>query len=583
MSTIVEQIIVKTILDDSQAQGSLKRFDKNVKQAKKSTDLWKKSLQLLGAVGVVTSLKSLVQSSIQVNSELDKLNRSLTQTLGTAGAAAAEINFLSNTADQLGLNLLKTAGQYAKFLAASKGNLSLEESREIFLGIAEASAVLGLSAQDAEGALRAIQQTASKGRVSLEELTGQLGERLPGSLQAAAKGLGVTDQELIKMVENGEVLAKDLLPALGKELRETFSAAAKDTDTLQANLNRIANSFNKLLESDSINTIVGGFATLAEKIAESEESLRGLGEQFREVVNFAAGLIGGTGEDERFGPLNLSPEDIARGKAEQAARGAAKAAAAAAAEQKKMNERLKLFIELSDITEDNVIARNLEFIRKETGLTSESFDRLKGPITEALKRGEGFDKILNDIKKVITDIDNFDIEGFSEFEFENTILDRWKTFADTVGLGVKGMQDLLKATKDIKNPFDTILDNAQDFRDALNLANELGLTRQEFDALKSTIMEAKELGLSDEQIAERIEELRRDQILGRKGRGEEFLGSSANTAIEVGSAQQQALNQQLKLDSKIAENSERSAKSLEGIFEEIRENGLIGITGSISN
>jgi len=41
---------------------------------------------------------------------------------------------------------------------------------------------------------------ASKGVVSMEELRGQLGEALPGALQAAASGMGVTTVDLIKLV-----------------------------------------------------------------------------------------------------------------------------------------------------------------------------------------------------------------------------------------------------------------------------------------------------------------------------------------------------------------------------------------------
>ena len=48
--------------------------------------------------------------------------------------------------------------------------------------------------------MSALAQMASKGTVSMEELRQQLGDRLPGALGLAAKGLGITEQELIKLV-----------------------------------------------------------------------------------------------------------------------------------------------------------------------------------------------------------------------------------------------------------------------------------------------------------------------------------------------------------------------------------------------
>ena len=73
----------------------------------------------------------------------------------------------------------------------------------------------------------------SKGTVQAEELRGQLGERLPGAFNLAAQAMGVTTQELNKMLDNGEVLAIDLLPKLAEVLDERFAdAAGENADKL---------------------------------------------------------------------------------------------------------------------------------------------------------------------------------------------------------------------------------------------------------------------------------------------------------------------------------------------------------------
>ena len=78
--------------------------------------------------------------------------------------------------------------------------------------VSKAATTLGLSSSEADGALLAVSQMMSKGTVQAEELRGQLGERLPGAFQIAARAMGVSTSELGKMLEAGQVIAEDFLP-----------------------------------------------------------------------------------------------------------------------------------------------------------------------------------------------------------------------------------------------------------------------------------------------------------------------------------------------------------------------------------
>lgn len=178
----------------------------------------------------------------------ERLNNTLTVAVGSAEAASQEIKFLREQSEALGLQFATTASQYGKLAAASKGTaLEGQATRDIFMGIAKAATVLGLSADEAGGALKAIQQMISKGTVAAEELRGQLGERLPGAFQMAARALGVTTSELDKMLVKGDVVAEQLLPALALELEKTFGAQAQTSaQGLQAKINRLDNAFTDL-------------------------------------------------------------------------------------------------------------------------------------------------------------------------------------------------------------------------------------------------------------------------------------------------------------------------------------------------
>lgn len=100
----------------------------------------------------------------------------------------------------------------------------------------------------------------SKGTMSMEELRGQLAERLPGALQAAADGAGITTAQLIKMVESGSVLAEDLLPGMAAQLQKLYGN--KDVEGFTAGWNKLTNavseSIGRIGQTQAVMTAVGG-------------------------------------------------------------------------------------------------------------------------------------------------------------------------------------------------------------------------------------------------------------------------------------------------------------------------------------
>ena len=207
--------------------------------------------------------------------KLDAINSALTAVLGSSEAAAAQFQQLSQFADQYGLNLVAVGEAYKNFAAAAvSANVPLEQTNYIFESVAKAASVLKLSNDDLKGSLNALSQMISKGTVSAEELRGQLGERLPGAFNLAAKAMGVTTSELGKMLENGEIMAGDLLPKLALELNKTFGdKITGKVDSLQASVNRLDNSFTNAVNNGNVGELFKGIvdgANVALKILESD-------------------------------------------------------------------------------------------------------------------------------------------------------------------------------------------------------------------------------------------------------------------------------------------------------------------------
>ena len=217
--------------------------------------------------GATDGIKNLVIGYLSLNAaiqavgasfdralKLDAINSALTAVLGSSEAAAAQFQQLSQFADQYGLNLVAVGEAYKNFAAAAvSANVPLEQTNYIFESVAKAASVLKLSNDDLKGSLNALSQMISKGTVSAEELRGQLGERLPGAFNLAAKAMGVTTSELGKMLENGEIMAGDLLPKLALELNKTFGdKIVGSVDSLQASVNRLDNSFTNAVNGGKI-------------------------------------------------------------------------------------------------------------------------------------------------------------------------------------------------------------------------------------------------------------------------------------------------------------------------------------------
>ena len=144
------------------------------------------------------------------------------------GDAANQMSFVRKEANRLGLDFVMAADAYKGIAAAAKGTaISNLDVQQTFLGVSEAATALQLTSEQSQGALLAISQIISKGKVSMEELRGQLGERIPGAMQIAARSMGVTTAELEKLVARG-IPAEKFIPRFAAQMRKEFGPAAVD-------------------------------------------------------------------------------------------------------------------------------------------------------------------------------------------------------------------------------------------------------------------------------------------------------------------------------------------------------------------
>jgi tape measure domain-containing protein len=198
--------------------------------------------QILQQAGVF--FRQFTTDSFQAALNMERLETVLNFSTGNAESSLAKLKI---QADRLGISFLSSAKNYQQF-SASVINTPLEFQKDkIFEGITLGLATRGASSQQQDRALLAITQIASKGRVSMEELNSQLGEAMPGALQIAARSMGLTSQEFIKLVESGSILAEDLLPKLATQINlESAGGLSVIDDTAFAQVARVQNQIELL-------------------------------------------------------------------------------------------------------------------------------------------------------------------------------------------------------------------------------------------------------------------------------------------------------------------------------------------------
>lgn len=179
-----------------------------------------------GVMIVVEKLGELGRAFITTMIQGEQLSKAMNVIYGDSKLAASQIDFLRKTSIQTGISFSEVTTEFVKFSASMKSaNIPLEQSNALFRAVTSASSALGLGTEATAGALNALAQMASKGVVSMEELRQQLGDRLPGVMGLTAKAMGITEGELVKLVESGKLATRDFIVPFTKGM-ETLKGEA---------------------------------------------------------------------------------------------------------------------------------------------------------------------------------------------------------------------------------------------------------------------------------------------------------------------------------------------------------------------
>jgi tape measure domain-containing protein len=174
-----------------------------------------------GALAGITSQAAAVQ----------QLQRGLALASIDAKDFAEAQSAVADVSSRLFIPLEQVTKSFAQLRVNTKQyGLSVEETKQILEGTILAVSAFGGSADDVDGAMRAVVQILSKGSVQAEELRGQLGERFPGAVIKFAQANKLSFDELQDRLKEGTIGIKEFV-TFAKDNYEDYAEFSKTIAT----------------------------------------------------------------------------------------------------------------------------------------------------------------------------------------------------------------------------------------------------------------------------------------------------------------------------------------------------------------
>jgi len=247
---------------------------------------------LRGLFGALTVAELATSFSKAANAG-ERLKSQMAVISTEAGFANAQLKFVNETANRLGIDSVTAAQGFGRLsVAAYQSGISVAQTRDIFTGFGTAMTVLGTSTERQNDVLLAMQQVMNKGYLAAEELNQQLNEHLPGAMGIAAEYAASLGTTLEKGLRDKAIDAEGVLAFMAKTFRERYGPALEEAmkrpDVQMTRLRSNINTLYQLIGQAGANQ---GLAELFREIADSispekvEEFAEAWGETLYRALN----------------------------------------------------------------------------------------------------------------------------------------------------------------------------------------------------------------------------------------------------------------------------------------------------------
>ncbi len=200
-----------------------------------------------GSIDAVAGIASFQKDAAVYAAGIQKLQIALKGVTKNAEDFQYGINVISQTSKRLNVPIAASTKQFTTLSASVIGaGGSIQDAETVFTGVSNAIKATGGNAEDVQSAIRAMSQIFGKGKVSAEELQGQLGERLAGAVVKFAEANGSSLQKLQKDLRDGTV-GLDQIMKFAEKLNKDFAKTAEDVANSSADAGqRLQTSMDRL-------------------------------------------------------------------------------------------------------------------------------------------------------------------------------------------------------------------------------------------------------------------------------------------------------------------------------------------------
>lgn len=172
--------------------------------------------RLVAVVGVTDSIvQSLKMEGIE--SRLQRIT----------GQGKTNVAMVESEADRLGISVQSAIGNFDK-LAGSMGRLPGGKLEETFKGFLTASRAMSRTDEETNSLFASITKLGEKGVISVSDFQKEVESKLPGAFGIAARSMGISENQLIRWMNEGRIMADDLLPAMGMQLQKELGEKAEE-------------------------------------------------------------------------------------------------------------------------------------------------------------------------------------------------------------------------------------------------------------------------------------------------------------------------------------------------------------------
>jgi tape measure domain-containing protein len=257
----------------------------------------------MAAVFAVDQVIQFGRSIVDVTRKTELMQNRLNFVFQNAASGEAAFNRLFEVAQKLGIGFQELSEGFVSFGIASRAaGFSAKTTEDIFVRVATALRAAGAGSLQTQRAFYALQQMLSKGVVAAEELRRQLGEALPGASDLMTKAYNrlhpaqqVTNLGFTKLLENGKIISREILPEFSRVLEEEFAPAlAGKAGSLDATLTRASNAWERFklnIGQTNFQNISSGFKWLEERLTNINAILQnseGFWQSYYKIVNEVA-------------------------------------------------------------------------------------------------------------------------------------------------------------------------------------------------------------------------------------------------------------------------------------------------------